>query len=261
MRYAIKFAYDGTRFAGYARQPGKITVEGEIIKAMKFNGIAKDVRSASRTDRGVSAAVNVIAINTDFNPEGIVGALNSSLESIYFYGIADVSDDFNPRHAKLRWYRYIFLKNSVPPVKDMEKAASMFLGEHDFSQFSKKDSDQGNSVLNIESIEFTVNGEFIYVDIKAHRFLWQLVRRILSAVVSVAEMTLEPNIVEELLAGTGKARHGIKPLPPENLILMDISYDIEFKKSGHPTDYFENRFRELKTRSEAIGQVLEIISS
>ncbi|MBY9021829.1 MAG: hypothetical protein KGD67_12295, partial [Candidatus Lokiarchaeota archaeon] len=35
MRVAIKFAYDGRRFYGFARQPGLKTVEEEIIKNLK----------------------------------------------------------------------------------------------------------------------------------------------------------------------------------------------------------------------------------
>ena len=35
MRIAVKFAYDGRSFSGYARQPKLKTVEGELIKTIK----------------------------------------------------------------------------------------------------------------------------------------------------------------------------------------------------------------------------------
>ena len=99
MRYALKFGYDGTVFQGYARQPGKRTVEEDIIGAMKSLGILKDgdeFRPGSRTDRGVSAAGNVIVIGTDKDSRGIIPGLNSELDDIVFHGIARVDEVFNP---------------------------------------------------------------------------------------------------------------------------------------------------------------------
>ena len=60
MRVAVKIAYNGKQFLGYARQPLLKTVEGDIIQNLEKKGIinsAKEAlfRSASRTDKGVSA--------------------------------------------------------------------------------------------------------------------------------------------------------------------------------------------------------------
>ena len=38
MRIGLKFAYDGSKFHGYARQPNLRTIEGELIKALIKNG-------------------------------------------------------------------------------------------------------------------------------------------------------------------------------------------------------------------------------
>ena len=72
MRIAIKFAYDGSNFYGYARQPLLRTVEGELIRGLIKHGIIEDTndscfRSASRTDKGVSAICNVAAFDTIFS--------------------------------------------------------------------------------------------------------------------------------------------------------------------------------------------------
>ena len=77
MRIAVKFAYDGRIFHGYARQPHLKTVDGELINALMKYGIIHDTeesrfRSASRTDKGVSALCNVIASNTDFTKNRIL---------------------------------------------------------------------------------------------------------------------------------------------------------------------------------------------
>jgi tRNA pseudouridine38-40 synthase len=259
MRYALKFAYDGTRFEGYARQPGKTTVEGEILQALKTLGIADDLRSASRTDRGVSAAGNVIAIDTDFQTKAIIPALNSELEGIHFHAMAKVTDDFNPRHAERRWYRYVLPKDGTPTIKELKKAAKLFLGEHDFRQFSKKDTGNENTILAIDSIDFSEHGEFIFVDIKAQRFLWELVRRMLAAIMDVAKGKLEPELVKEMLAGTAPHPRGLKPLAPEFLVLMDVIYGIEFENSNDKQEYFHEQSTGLKLRSEVMGQISKLL--
>lgn len=48
--------YDGKNFAGWQTQPGKESIQGEIIKAIK--GVTKDeveLNASGRTDAGVHA--------------------------------------------------------------------------------------------------------------------------------------------------------------------------------------------------------------
>ena len=67
MRLALKIAYDGTKYHGFARQPKVKTIEGAIIDALIEIGAIKDVKDAqlgvaSRTDKGVNAWGNLIAL-------------------------------------------------------------------------------------------------------------------------------------------------------------------------------------------------------
>jgi len=255
MRYALKFAYDGTRFGGYARQPGKNTVEGEILRALKAKGIADALQSASRTDKGVSAAGNVIAIDTDFPAKGIIPALNSGLEGICFHSMAKAEDGFNPRHARQRHYRYFFPKEGVPPVRDLKKAGKLFEGEHDFRLFSKKDTGKENTVLTIDSIVFTEKDGLILADIKAQRFLWELVRRMLSAVLEVAEGKLKPETARDMLDGAAKKPGGLRPLAPEFLVLMDVDYGIKFSRAEGTLPYFCDEAKRAELRAIILGQI------
>ena len=69
MRFRIDFAYDGTDFSGWARQPGRRTVEGELTGALTRVLRRDDVRLtvAGRTDAGVHArsAVGVPVLPLD----------------------------------------------------------------------------------------------------------------------------------------------------------------------------------------------------
>jgi len=63
MHIAVKFAYDGRKYFGFARQPNLKTIEGEILTVLIRNGLIDDVitsqfRYTSRTDKGVSALVS-----------------------------------------------------------------------------------------------------------------------------------------------------------------------------------------------------------
>src|SRR5689334_9659106 len=111
MRVALKIAYDGRAFFGHQRQPDARTVEGECLVALRAAKMIRDpgdsfFRSASRTDRGVSAVGNVIAFNTPFPLDAVIGAFNDRARDVWAWAVASVPDAFQPRHALERWYRY-----------------------------------------------------------------------------------------------------------------------------------------------------------
>ncbi|MCK5292440.1 MAG: tRNA pseudouridine(38-40) synthase TruA [Thermoplasmata archaeon] len=226
MRVALKFGYDGSRFWGYQRQPDVRTVEGDMIRAMKKTRMILDVeessfQGSSRTDRGASAVGNVAAIDTGFKKGEMLKALNSNIEDTYFWGIAEVENDFNPRYARQRWYRYHLDKDL--DLDMLREASGLFLGEHDFRSFCKKDDKPTGRT--VDSVALTKNEEFIKFDIKAQSFLWNMVRRIVSAVVKYAVGEISGEDIENALGGEERD-FGLMPAHP--LFLMDVSYGFEF---------------------------------
>ncbi|MDH7509241.1 MAG: tRNA pseudouridine(38-40) synthase TruA [Methanomassiliicoccales archaeon] len=227
-RAAVKTAYDGRLFAGSQRQPDLPTVEGEIIKALKeINAIENEksarFKAASRTDRGVSALGNVFAFDTDFRKSELLQALNSVAENLYFYAVAEAPIDFSPRRAKSRWYRY-WLLNSDIDIDRLVKCAALFEGKHDFRQFCRYD---GRSTIRIiDKITSSEYGSYVAIDFVARDFLWNMVRKIVSSMVMVASGKASIEEVKRALEGE-PIDFGIAPA--ENLILMDVSYDIAFQ--------------------------------
>ena len=261
MRYALKFAYDGSQFQGYARQPDFYTTEGHIIWAMKKQKIiespeANKFASSSRTDKGVSAVGNVLAINTDFRKDAILKALNPILEGVIFYGIAEVPDDYNPRHARQRTYRYLLLKNQCPDIEKLKTASELFLEEQDFKYFSKTDDRHEITRLKLDSIELTEDGQYIIVEIKAHRFLWQLVRRLVSFMLAVANDEVSEGKVKEMLDGTVQILASPKTMPSENLILMDVKFKFEFEILADEGFSFNELQNKAILRAGVMGQII-----
>ncbi len=114
-------------------------MESEVIGALLKIGAIESVpasrfRFASRTDRGVSALGNVAAFDTGFSRQALLRAVNSAVEDVYIYGLAEVPRTFTPRRAQGRWYRYMMSSEGL----DMEKVAEcsrLFVGRHDFRRF------------------------------------------------------------------------------------------------------------------------------
>lgn len=226
-RVAIKFAYDGANFFGFQRQPGKVTVEGELVTALAKIGAIKSprecgYRSSSRTDRGVSAMGNIVSVQTAFPVSEICSATNSELEDVWTYSAVEVPDSFNPRAAVQRWYRY-YLAKSGQDQPMMEKIADKFVGVHDFSGYARKD--KRNPMRKIDSIDISDSGMFFSIDFRAESFLWNMVRRVVWMMNEGGSGRMPLDSI-----GPGSAR---KPArvglsPPEYLVLMDIDCGIDF---------------------------------
>lgn len=231
MRVAIKFAYDGKQFHGYARQPNLKTVEGELIKALVKYGFIEDTkesffRSASRTDKDVSALSNVVAFNTETSKKRILKDLSNELIDIVPYGFADVESDFNPRYAKLRQYRY-YLPVANLDLEKIISTSACFTGEHNFSNFTKLESFK-DPVRTIDNIIFTFENDFLIIDFYAQTFLRHQIRKIISALIKIGNAKLEKeHIIEALINPNKKVDFGLALAEP--LILKDIVYDFEFE--------------------------------
>jgi len=230
MRLVLQFAYDGTAFHGYARQPQVKTVEGDVISLLIKHGFIEDAvqsvfRSASRTDKGVSALCNVVAFNTDTSPRKLVRTLSKEPSDILFYGAAKVNNSFYPRHAQARSYRY-YLKKQTIDSDMILTSASLFTGEHNFSNFARMESFK-DPVRVIYNIAVTETDSFFVIDFYAQTFLWHQIRKMMAAIEKIARGDLaKEHLVDALHNPEKPIDFGLAP--PEPLILMNIVYDITF---------------------------------
>lgn len=229
-KLAIKIAYIGEGFHGSQRQPGLRTVESEIlrnlIKVYGSDSIDFSLKLASRTDRGVNALGNVAMFEMgEKNPDVLLKYLNSISRGVYYRSYAIVPEDFKPRYAHMRNYRYIMPAEGID-INRAEECASMFLGTHDFSRFCKYD---GKPTFNdIVSSEIKLEDGYLIYDCSARFFLWQQVRRMASAIAMVGMNRADFDDVTGAL--NGEDIH-LGTLRGDTLTLMDIVYkNVEFQK-------------------------------
>ncbi len=226
MRLALRIAYDGRSFYGHQRQPDARTVEGECITALKAAKILRDpqeafFRSASRTDRGVSAVGNVIAFDSALRPEAAVGAFTDRAEDVWAWAVAEVPAGFHPRHARERWYRYHLYDDY--PLSALREAASLFVGDHDMRSFT---SDPPSGPVPIHRIDVTRDDDAILVDVRGRSFRRGMVRRIVSALLGHARGDVG---LEEIRVALMGHVQDFGMVPAEPLFLMEVLYDFAFR--------------------------------
>jgi tRNA pseudouridine38-40 synthase len=262
-RVALKFAYDGSLFHGFQRQPNLVTIEGDLVRAMAKVGVIRShrecgYRGSSRTDQGVSALGNIVSFKTSFKTDEICSAINSKMEGIWAYSAVDVPEAFNPRAAKQRWYRY-YLAKSDQDMRMMNEIARRFVGVHDFSGYVRKD--RRNPMRKIDSIEISDAGIFYTIDFRAESFLWNMVRRI---VWMINEGSAGRLAADSIGPGSTKKPVRVGLAPPEYLVLMDIDCGVEFPVDSHASvgiaRAIERRIREngMKlTFSQSVRELLK----
>ncbi len=249
-RAAVKLAYDGRAFMGSQRQPGERTVESELIAALlevkAFGSVAASrFRFASRTDRGVSALGNVAAFDTNFPRTELLRAVNSAVEDLYVYGVADVPSAFSPRRAKGRWYRYVLPAGDLDVTKVIE-CGDALQGRHDFRRFCKPDG--RSTIKTMESVTVREEKGMLIIDIRGREFLRNMVRRMVAAMIKAGEGRASVEEVRSALDGRDVS-FGLAPA--ENLTLMDVEYPFPFAVECPPT----MRRRAEAYRLDAFGRL------
>ena len=233
-RVAVKIAYLGEGFSGSQIQPaerGLRTVQGEILQnLLRVDRVPEnliDLRFASRTDAGVSALGNVIAFYTEFRDNNtLLRAVNSVSDGVYYLSAADIPDSFNPRVAAKRRYRYVCPSYGID-FERFAEAAKLFEGHHDFRRFAKNETGR-STVMVIDSIKVSKDDFTLSVDFCADFYLWNMIRRIMAAVIQVGKGMTDCDDLKRKLAGEDGTFGLAKPA---GLTLTDVSYDdIIFRK-------------------------------
>jgi len=265
MRIALKIAYIGTDYHGSQVQPDVKTIEGELFNALRELDIIRNPHdsnyiSAGRTDRGVHALGQVVAFDTYKPHIAIPRAINSKLPpSIWVWARAEVCRYFDPRRQALyREYRYISnINNGKFGV--LTHALDILKGKHDFSNFSTPDADR-TCICNIEQIEMKVENDIMIMDIRADRFLWHMVRKIVTALKMVGTGMRDLSWLEKMF-DPPIFKEGIEPAPAYGLILKNVEYqNINWMEDAYSKNLrsanLEEEFRRFCVMTQILGEIM-----
>ncbi|MHA2203454.1 MAG: hypothetical protein ACW991_07175 [Candidatus Hodarchaeales archaeon] len=236
-RYAICLGYLPTlNYSGFSNQlhdPQNIfTLVFSAFKKARLIDPKLDpqIRYASRTDRGVGALSQVIALNAKQAP--ILSEINSYLpDSIRVLSFTGVPSIFHPRRdAQLRTYSYFLTVNKNFDLSLARKTLEMFVGRHDFHNFAKRDpTKEINTIKDIKTAKIFVVADNTYqIRLASKSFLWQQIRRIVKHLIEVSTGVHDLEYTHQLLS-LKPAKSKPAAVPPYNLILEDVQYqDLKF---------------------------------
>jgi tRNA pseudouridine38-40 synthase len=232
--------YDGTAFAGWARQNGKRTVQGELERALAvvLRRDAVPVIVAGRTDAGVHAWGQVASYPGE--PASLT-SLNALLpDDIAVVESRATWPGFDARRdATSRAYCYRLLLRRARSVRERDRAlhlsrpldhaalnacAAALAGSHDFTAFTPTETDHVRFTRNVLAASWRQrDGDLLEFWIEADAFLRHMNRALVGTMLEVADGRRTPAEFRALLDGRPRTAAG-PTAPPHGLALAGVGY-------------------------------------
>ncbi len=243
---AFLLAYDGTDFHGWQKQAGLRTVQGELEEVLsRVVGHQVSIKAASRTDAGTHAEGQVVTFVTEavLSAEALVLSLNRRLSpQIVVKRSWEVPLSFDPRRdAKSRVYAYLLDTAPQPAMATarfclhytalldegkMADQSRALIGWHDFRCFQGLNSRHRSSVRRMYQIAFCRKGPYFAIVLEANSFLYQMARRIVTALLRIGTGAACGHDLEEAMKKRLK-RIGEPPAPSRGLWLQEVRFSGE----------------------------------
>ena len=253
-------SYKGTSYFGWqdiGTSEQKPTIEATIHQVLKK--ICKyqpcTISAASRTDAGVHAQGQVlkISIALDINSEKLLLGMNSLLpDDIRILQCQPCPPEFNPnKDSKSKEYHYYFCTDSIynPVLNDivahipshsksttesldiecMQQACKLFIGEHDFYSFAKRDTNMSSTFRTIVSCEIveaqplTFGNKVYTIKIVGTGFLRYMIRYIAGALFALGRNQISLSDISEALENRNEEKLSSRA-KSRGLHLIKISY-------------------------------------
>jgi tRNA pseudouridine38-40 synthase len=180
--YLIRVQFLGFRYSGWQKQPGQRTIEGMLLKTLKYLLPQQKLKilGAGRTDAKVSAldaAFELILEETPISDiSNFIRLFNNNLPAdIKILKIDNINKNFNIiKDSKSKEYRYFFsfgdknhpycapfMANILEDldINIMTKAAALYIGTHNFKAYTAKHVENKKVIRTITSCTIKENKE------------------------------------------------------------------------------------------------------
>jgi tRNA pseudouridine38-40 synthase len=271
LRLRLDLCYDGTDFAGWARQPAQRTVQGVVEEALGTilrQAVALTV--AGRTDAGVHATGQVahadvaaerwerLAATAVRRLAGLLApdvrvtrvqraadgfdARFSALSRRYVYRISTAPWGAAPlrRHDTLAWPREVDLDA-------MRAASTRLLGEHDFAAYCKRRPGT-TTIRELRALTWERAADGVLTGtVEADAFCHSMVRSLVGALLHVGEGRRPVKWPAEVLAA-GVRDSAVTVAPAHGLTLIHVTYPADADLAGRATATRRLRVRAAEGR-------------
>ena len=241
--FKLTISYDGSRYYGLERQPGRDTIQGKLETVLtRMCGMDVNVIGAGRTDAGVHARAMVANayMDTDKTPAEIRDYMNHYLpDDICVSEVKEAADRFHARYravGKLYTYtcyvgetkpvfnrKYVTVLDYQPDVAAMRQAAEYLQGEHDYRSFCSNPQMKKSTVRIVDAIEIVRRKDYLYFNFHGTGFLQNMVRILVGTLLEVGQGKRTPESVRDVLLAKDRKLAGFTA-PPQGLSLMRVDY-------------------------------------
>jgi tRNA pseudouridine38-40 synthase len=241
MRYFFEIAYHGGNYNGWQSQHNALGIQTVVEDAMsKIFRVPLKIVGSGRTDTGVHCeqqffhadleggfdVTSVLTRLNSFLPRDIairsarpvqegVSARYDAIERVYRYEITRLK---NPFSQGLRWHYFKALK-----IGNMNQAAALIVGEHDFECFSKVKTDVNHFICKVKKARWVEKGDELIFTIAANRFLRGMVRAVVGTLLDVGTEKISPKEFLNILNSKDRRKAGVN-VPAHGLYLEKVRY-------------------------------------
>lgn len=265
-KVVLLIAYSGKGYYGMQRNPGSAqfrTIEDELVTALvKSECIPQEhsddmkkmsFQRCARTDKGVSAAGQVVSLKVRLLDE-IIEKINKHLPpQIRVLGIKRVTQSFNSKNnCDARTYSYTLPTVAFAPKDyNTEEAAAfrlspetldkvnrmfaLYKGTHNFHNFtSQKASNDPSARRYITQMScgqpfVRSENEFAEITVRGQSFMMHQIRKMIGLVIAVIKGYATESVIER---SWGKEKVAVPKAPGLGLVLESVHFDRYNKRFG-----------------------------
>lgn len=244
MKYFGILQYNGQHYWGFEKQKDYPSIQGKLEEVLSSLFASKiTIHGAGRTDKGVSARGQTFTFSVPKaikDPEGTRISINRLLPNdIFIVSLKEVDHSFDARHSSCgKIYSYSFhfgdrdvlspfeYQLQVPGFSylSFKECLNLYLGKHDFKNFTSKPHDVDNFIREIKKIDVKEDNGHVRVVFTANGFMTYQIRIMMGVALRVGLGKMSLKEVKDALEAKERKIISFKA-DPIGLMLEEVLYE------------------------------------